>query len=262
MKLAVDIHKTLRSKEREFRLHATFAAADDCTVIFGPSGSGKSLTIQAIAGLVSPDHGRIQVGDRLLYDSAAGVDLPARHRAVGYLFQDYALFPHLTVRENIAYPLKKPWQWGIPAAIRAEVAEIMDTFEIASLAGNHPHELSGGQKQRVALARALIRKPSLLLLDEPFSALDATLRQRMRLELLELRQRFGVPLVVITHDPADVEVFGDTLVVFGHGRVAEVSRRPVNSEGWRQKVCHMSQWKKGGHGNMLGATSTQEPAGG
>jgi molybdate transport system ATP-binding protein len=244
MKLAVDIRKTLRSRAREFQLHATFASADDLTVIFGPSGSGKSLTIQSIAGLVGPDYGRIEVGDQPLFDHATGVNLPARHRRVGYLFQDYALFPHLTVRENIAYPLKKPWQWGIPAAIRAEVEEIMATFEIAPLAGNRPHELSGGQKQRVALARALIRKPSLLLLDEPFSALDATLRQRMRLELLELRERFGVPLVVITHDPADVEVFGDTLVIFEQGRVAEVSRRPANSGGWRQKVCHLSRRKE------------------
>lgn len=225
MKLQVDIRKTLRSREREFQLHAAFVSVDDLTVIFGPSGSGKSLTIQAVAGLVCPDRGRIAVEDRLLYDHATGLNLPARHRRVGYLFQDYALFPHLTVRENIAYPLRKPWQWGLPAAIREQVREIMEAFEIASLAGSHPHELSGGQKQRVALARALIRRPSLLLLDEPFSALDATLRQRMRLELLEFRKRFSVPLVVITHDPADVEVFGDTVVHFDHGRVAEVRRR-------------------------------------
>lgn len=244
MKLSVDIHKTLRSREREFHLHATFVAVDDLAVIFGPSGSGKSLTIQAIAGLVAPDHGRIQVADRLLFDSSAQVNLPARTREVGYLFQDYALFPHLTVRENIAYPLKKPWQWGIPAAIRDEVEAMMESFEIAQLAGNHPHELSGGQKQRVALARALIKRPSVLLLDEPFSALDATLRQRMRLELLELRQRFDVPLVVITHDPADVEVFGDTLVVFEQGRVAEVSRRTAHSGDWRHKVCHLSRWRE------------------
>jgi molybdate transport system ATP-binding protein len=249
MKLSVDIHKTLRSREREFHLHATFAAADDLTVIFGPSGSGKSLTIQAIAGLVSPDHGRIQVGNELLFDTGAGIDLPARSRKVGYLFQDYALFPHLTVRENIAYSLKKPWQWGLPAAIREEVEAMMESFEIAQLAGNHPHELSGGQKQRIAMARALIRRPSLLLLDEPFSALDATLRQRMRFELLELRKRFDVPLVVITHDPADVEVFGDTLVVFDHGRVTEVSRRETVPGGWRQKVCHLSRWREGVRGH-------------
>lgn len=255
MKLNVDIHKTLRSREREFHLHATFATADDCTVVFGASGSGKSLTIQAIAGLVTPEHGRIAVAERVLFDPQQGINLPARHRQVGYLFQDYALFPHLTVRENIAYPLKKPWQWGVPAAIREEVAEIMATFELTPLAENHPHELSGGQRQRVALARALIRKPSLLLLDEPFSALDAPLRQRMRLELLELRQRFGVPLVVITHDPADVEVFGDTLVVFDHGRVTEVTRREGLAGGWRQKVCHLSRWRENtrGHGGAPAA---------
>lgn len=252
MKLRVDIHKALRSREREFHLHAAFASSDDLTVIFGASGSGKSLTIQAIAGLVTPERGRIAVAGLVLYDQAQGIDLPARHRQVGYLFQDYALFPHLTVRENIAYPLKKPWQWGIPAAIREEVAEIMESFEIAPLAANHPHELSGGQRQRVALARAMIRKPSLLLLDEPFSALDAMLRQRMRLELLEIRKRFAVPLVVITHDPADVEVFADTLVVFEQGRVTEVSTRDAMPGGWRRKVCHLARAKEIGFAAGMG----------
>ena len=232
MKLRVDIEKTLRSRDREFHLHAAFSSSDDLTVIFGASGSGKSLTIQAIAGLVTPERGKITVADRVLYDHEQEVNLLARHRQVGYLFQDYALFPHLTVRENIAYPMKKSWQWGIPAYLRQEVAEIMEAFEIAPLAKNYPHELSGGQKQRVALARAMIKRPSLLLLDEPFSALDAMLRQRMRLELLEIRKRYAVPLVVITHDPADVEVFGDTLVIFANGQVEEVSCRknPAVSE--------------------------------
>ena len=232
MKLSVDIGKTLRSREREFHLRAAFSSSDDLTVIFGASGSGKSLTIQAIAGLVTPERGRITVEDRVLFDQEQGVNLPARHRQVGYLFQDYALFPHLTVRENIAYPMKKSWQWGIPPRLDQRVTEIMEAFEIVSLAKNHPHELSGGQKQRVALARTMIKRPSLLLLDEPFSAMDAMLRQRMRLELLEIRKRFAVPLVLITHDPADVEVFGDTLVVFANGRVEEVNgrRNPAAAE--------------------------------
>ncbi|MFZ5775888.1 MAG: ATP-binding cassette domain-containing protein [Thermodesulfobacteriota bacterium] len=225
MKLEVDIRKSLHSRERRFDLAATFASTDDLTVIFGPSGSGKSLTIQAIAGLITPDHGRVAVDGRVLYDHDASLNLPTRLRRVGYLFQDYALFPHLSVRDNIAYPLKKAWQWSAPSKARRETEAIMESFEIAALADNRPHELSGGQKQRVALARALINHPSILLLDEPFSALDAPLRQRMRLELLEIRKRFAVPLVVITHDPADVEVFGDTLVVFEQGRVAEVSHR-------------------------------------
>ncbi|MBU0665621.1 MAG: ATP-binding cassette domain-containing protein [Proteobacteria bacterium] len=242
MRLEVDICKTLRSGGRSFVLEATFASRDDLTVIFGPSGSGKSLAVQSIAGLVRPDSGRIVVGGELLFDDSQGTNLPTRERNMGYLFQDYALFPHLTVRENIAYPLKKTWYFGLLPGQRQEVEEIMAAFEISHLAESLPSELSGGQRQRVALARALIKKPSILLLDEPFSALDSMLRHRMRMELLEIRQKFAVPLVVITHDPADVEVFGDTLVVFENGGVKEVSRRTHQPETadaniWRQKVC-------------------------
>ncbi|MHB1183537.1 MAG: ATP-binding cassette domain-containing protein [Desulfobulbia bacterium] len=251
MRLEVDITKNLQSGDRRFALQAAFSSQDDLTVIFGASGSGKSLTIQAIAGLVTPEQGRIAVGGEALFDEQQGINLPARKRGVGYLFQDYALFPHLTVRENIGYPLKKAWHLKLLPDDRQEVAEIMASFEISHLAESYPAELSGGQKQRVALARAMIKKPSILLLDEPFSALDSMLRHRMRMELLEIRQRFGVPLVVITHDPADVEVFGDTLVIFANGRVEEVSSRkklavPEDEDGWRTKVCWRAQWKKEG----------------
>jgi len=249
MRLEVDIRKTLQSGERRFELKAAFSSQNDLTVIFGASGSGKSLTIQAIAGLVTPEQGRIAVGGETLFDGRQGINLPARTRGVGYLFQDYALFPHLSVRDNIGYPLKKSWPFSLLPDDRQEIAEIMAAFEIAHLAGSYPAELSGGQKQRVALARAMIKKPSILLLDEPFSALDSMLRHRMRMELLEIRQRFAVPLVVITHDPADVEVFGDTLVIFANGRVEEVSsrKRPAaleDEDGWRTKVCRRAQWKK------------------
>lgn len=248
MRLEVDIRKTLHSGERRFELEAAFSSQDDLTVIFGASGSGKSLTVQAIAGLVTPEQGRIAVDSEPLFDTDQGVNLPARARGVGYLFQDYALFPHLTVQENIGYPLKKGWHFNLLPEARKEVMEIMESFEITHLGASYPAELSGGQKQRVALARAMIKKPSILLLDEPFSALDSMLRHRMRMELLDIRQRFAVPLVVITHDPADVEVFGDTLVIFANGRVEEVSSRNKSvtpeSDGWREKVCWRAQWKK------------------
>jgi len=261
MRLEVDIRKTLHSGERRFELEAAFSSQDDLTVIFGASGSGKSLTVQAIAGLVTPEQGRIAVDGEPLFDAQQGVNLPARARGVGYLFQDYALFPHLTVQENIGYPLKKGWHFNLLFEARQEVAEIMESFEITHLSASYPAELSGGQKQRVALARAMIKKPSILLLDEPFSALDSMLRHRMRMELLDIRQRFAVPLVVITHDPADVEVFGDTLVIFANGRVEEVSSRKKSAtpeaEGWREKVCWRAQWKK----ENLGAQSFVPVAG-
>lgn len=249
MRLEVDIKKTLHSGDRRFELEAAFSSQDDLTVIFGASGSGKSLTVQAIAGLVTPEQGRIVVGGKILFDSHLGINLPARKRGVGYLFQDYALFPHLTVRENIGYPLKKAWPLSLLPEDQTKVTEIMAAFEISHLATSYPAELSGGQRQRVALARAMIKKPSILLLDEPFSALDSMLRHRMRMELLEIRQRFAVPLVVITHDPADVEVFADTLVIFANGRVEEVSGRKEFStaedeDDWRTKICWRAQWKK------------------
>jgi len=224
VRISVDIEKSLWSGDRAFRLRVAFVSGDESTVIFGPSGSGKTLTIQAIAGLVRPDAGRISLGEGTLFDSVAGIDIPVRKRGVGFLFQDYALFPHITVAQNIAYPLTRFWEWRIPDRVRLEVEEIMDAFEIRGLAACLPRELSGGQRQRVALARALVRRPSVLLLDEPFSALDTPLRARMREELLALRRRFKVPLVMITHDPEDVEVFGETIVHIEEGAVRDVVR--------------------------------------
>jgi len=222
MRIDVDIETTLISRQRRFHLQAAFTSADARLVIFGPSGSGKSVTVQAIAGLLHPQRGRIILDDRTILDTQRGINLPSRERQVGYLFQDYALFPHMTVAENIAYPLHSFAIGRRRVARGAEVRRILEAFEIAALAESFPRGLSGGQKQRVALARALIRHPRILLLDEPFSALDPLLRTRMRSELLELQNRFSVPLVLITHDPADVAAFAETLVLFHTGGVREV----------------------------------------
>jgi molybdate transport system ATP-binding protein len=215
MKVRVDIRKTLRSPDRSFELKASFSAEHDRIVVFGPSGSGKSLTMQCIAGLLRPDSGRIQIGDRVLFDSTAGIDVPPQLRNVGFVFQDYALFPHLNVEKNVGFGLRN----GEGAAAR--IAEFLALFELSPLAQSFPRNLSGGQRQRVALARALIRHPDLLLLDEPLSALDPLLRERVRNELDLTQRRFGVPMLVITHDPADVDIFAENLVIFDHGRVAQ-----------------------------------------
>ena len=234
MRIRIDIRKTLRSEGREFRLELAFEAEHDRTLVFGPSGSGKSVTLQCIAGLLRPDAGRIEVGNRVLYDSAAGIDLPPQVRNVGYLFQDYALFPHLTVEQNVAFGLKgRGGQRDAPQKVR----RFLQQFEITALARSLPRNLSGGQRQRVALARALIREPQLLLLDEPLSALDPLLRERVRRELLGVQTRFGVPMVLITHDPADVEVLADHLVVLDHGRVARsIALRDAPGEGRHRRV--------------------------
>ena len=222
MKIDVDIHLSLGEGGRSFQLHARFESASDRLVLFGASGVGKTLTLQAMAGLLRPDRGHVRLGDRLLFDQARGIDIPARERGVAYVFQDYALFPHLSVARNIAFGLMPTLPWRMSAATNRRVAEVMKALDIAELAQRRPQTLSGGQRQRVALARALIREPDLLLLDEPFSALDMTLRGRVRTELDDIRQRFGVPMVLISHDLDDVRQFADTLVLYEAGRVAQV----------------------------------------
>ncbi len=235
MDILVDVEKEVRTAGRTFRLRAEFRSSDGCVVLFGPSGAGKSLTLQAVAGLVRPDRGRIQVGDTVFFDSARGVDLPSRERNVGYVFQDYALFPHLTVAENVAFGLTAGWPRRPPPAGEARVAELLEAFELGPAAGSRPAQLSGGQRQRVALARALARGPRLLLLDEPFAALDHPLRTRMRRNLREVQERFRVSLVLITHDPADVESLADTLVLLDDGEVQKVW--PFRSICQRRKVA-------------------------
>jgi molybdate transport system ATP-binding protein len=222
MKILVDIKKQMGSGRRVFNLEVSFASDKDMVVLFGPSGAGKSLTLQAIAGLITPDAGRIVVGERVLFDSSRHITVPARHRDIGYVFQDYALFPHLTVAKNVAFGLARTWPWHLAQPDRLRLKEVLDVLELAPLRDSLPRDLSGGQRQRVALARALIRRPKLLLLDEPFSALDALLRDRTRQELLRLQERFKLPVVLITHDPEDVAALAQTVVVYESGRVTQV----------------------------------------
>ena len=220
-RLTLDFDVRLQARRREFLLNVRFDSADERLVIFGPSGAGKSVTIQAIAGLIRPQRGRIVLGERVLFDAARGIDVPARSRDVGYLFQDYALFPHLSVEHNVGYALRR-WPWPLKSHERDEVRSMLALFGLQGLAQSLPRDLSGGQRQRVALARALIRRPQILLLDEPFAAMDILLRQRMREELVELQSRFRIPMVVITHDLEDVRAFADTLVVYELGQVSRV----------------------------------------
>jgi molybdate transport system ATP-binding protein len=222
MKISVDIKKRLGSGKRIFLLDAAFASDQDVVVLFGPSGAGKTMTLRAIAGLISPDAGRIVVGERVLFDSSENIKVPARRRDVGYVFQDYALFPHLTVIQNVAFGLQRGWSWHLSLQDRLRLEEVLEIFELTAVKDSLPRDLSGGQRQRVALARALIRRPRLLLLDEPFSSLDALLRAKMRQELLKIKERFAIPVMLITHDPEDVAALAETLVVYDHGRVSQI----------------------------------------
>jgi molybdate transport system ATP-binding protein len=221
MPLTVDIRKTLTSAERRFTLDVSFSTTSQRVVLFGPSGAGKSLTLQAIAGLLRPDAGTIALNGDTLFDSARGIDQTPQSRKLAYLFQDYALFPHLNVRQNIAFGLHGGWINPRRRVAHAELDYWLDALDLKSVAGNHPAQLSGGQKQRVALARALVAKPRLLLLDEPFSALDGALRERMRRELSDLQTRLDIPTLLITHDPDDVAFFGDQVVQIYDGGVRE-----------------------------------------
>ncbi len=221
MPLTVDIRKTLRTAEREFRLDVSFTANAQRMVLFGPSGAGKSLTLQAIAGLLRPDEGQIVLHGDALFDSARGVDQKPQARRLAYLFQDYALFPHLNVRQNIGFGMHTGWLNPGRHFSHPQIDYWLDALDLKSVAGHHPAQLSGGQKQRVALARALVAQPRLLLLDEPFSALDHALRARMRRELSDLQTRLDIPMLLITHDPDDVAAFGDQVVQVYDGSVRE-----------------------------------------
>ncbi len=217
MRLDVDIRKTLRSGHRTFELQARFCAQGERVVVVGPSGAGKSMLLKVLAGLVRPDAGHVRLDGETLFDAAQGIHLPPSARAVAYLFQDYALFPHLNVRQNIAFGELQGWRNPAAAHASPDVDRWIDTFGLREVAHQHPHELSGGQRQRTALARALVARPRALLLDEPFAALDTDLRASMRAELDALQRRLGVPMVLITHDPQDVQAFGKQVLRMDQG---------------------------------------------
>ncbi len=194
MKLSVDIEKRLG----DFHLRASFTAEEETLALLGASGCGKSVTLRCIAGILTPDRGRITLGDRVLFDSAAGVNLRPQQRQVGYLFQQYALFPNMTAAQNI--------RCAVPAkgAERDRLtAEYLRSFHLEGLGGHYPAQLSGGQQQRVALARILASRPQAILLDEPFSALDEYLKWNLETELTDLLSGFSGPILWVSHDPEE-----------------------------------------------------------
>jgi molybdate transport system ATP-binding protein len=202
------------------------------TALFGPSGCGKTTTLRCLAGLERPDAGRIAFGRTTWFDAEGAKFLSPQQRGIGFLSQDYALFPHLTVARNVAYGLG-----GVPRRDRGRrVAEMLDTVRLSGLGDRYPHQVSGGEQQRVALARALVRRPRLLLLDEPLSALDQPTREQLRPELRRLLLRAGTPVVLVTHDRAEATALADHLIVLDGGRVRqqgaveEVFSRPADAE--------------------------------
>jgi molybdate transport system ATP-binding protein len=213
-----------------FRLDLDFSSAARTTVLFGPSGAGKTLTLDVIAGFVRPDEGRLLVDDVLLFDGAAGVNLSPQQRRCGYVFQNYALFPHMSLRENLSFAAER-----LPRLERTRrVTELIELFHLAEVAGRRPHELSGGQKQRCSIARALLASPRLLLLDEPARGLDPQLRVEFYAVLADVRSRFTTQILLVTHDLDEGCELGDEMLVLEAGRLVQrgapldLLRRPAS----------------------------------
>jgi molybdate transport system ATP-binding protein len=229
-----------------FVLNVDFSALPGITILFGPSGAGKTSVLDAVAGLLAPDEGRIAAHGHVLFDSSASLNAPVAQRGIGYVFQDLALFPHLTVEENIHY--------GIAALAAAErhhrTAAVLDSFRIAHLAGRRPDEISGGERQRVAVARALVTEPCVLLLDEPLSGLDYAVKSQIIADLRAWNARRGVPVLYATHDRGEVFALGEQVVFLEQGRVvAQGTPRDVLEAPERLVVAEAA-----GFENIFGAT--------
>ncbi|MGH6924920.1 MAG: ABC transporter ATP-binding protein [Propylenella sp.] len=187
--------------------------------LLGPSGCGKTTLLRCIAGLERPDQGRIAIGDRAMVDIGEGVFVPPNKRRLGMVFQSYALWPHMNVERHIAYPLRHQ---GVPRAEQHQrIMQVMRMVGLPDVLDRRPSQLSGGQQQRVALARALVSEPPVLLLDEPLSNLDATLRAQLRRELRHLHERLGTTTVLVTHDQEEASALADTIALMHHGRIVQ-----------------------------------------
>ncbi|HKV25079.1 MAG TPA: ABC transporter ATP-binding protein [Candidatus Acidoferrum sp.] len=204
-----------RSSSAPFLLDVAFGVPPGITILFGPSGAGKSTLLDCIAGLAQPDAGRILASEDILFDSEARVNLPPRARRVAYVFQSLALFPHMTAEQNVAYGLD-----GLPSEQRsARVLEILHAFRVAHLRNRKPAELSGGERQRIALARSLVTQPRVLLLDEPLTGLDASLKAALVEDLRAWNAAHRIPILYVTHSREEADALGESAIALDHGRI-------------------------------------------
>ncbi len=216
MSLLVDIKKNLGN----FKLEISFHSENEILGLLGASGCGKSITLKCIAGIETPDEGRIVLGGRVLFDSSKKINLPPQQRKVGYLFQNYGLFPNMTVEENIGAGIQ-----GSRLDRLIKVHEKISMFYLTGLEKSKPHQLSGGQQQRVALARILASEPEVIMLDEPFSALDSNLKWLLEQELMGVLSTFKGPVLLVSHNRNEVYRFSDTIAVMDKGRVEALSKK-------------------------------------
>lgn len=212
MAISVDIEKRLGN----FHLNIAFEAGDETLALLGASGCGKSITLKCIAGIETPDRGRIVLDGVVLFDSEKGVNLPPQERHVGLMFQNYALFPNMTVLQNIAAGVKREKN---KEKRQSSIERVIDSFGLKELVSHFPHQLSGGQQQRVALARMLVSDPRILLMDEPFSALDSHLRFRLEQEIRSVIKTFGKSVILVSHDRDEVFRMADSIAVMNNGNM-------------------------------------------
>lgn len=209
---------TIQKQLAHYTLDVSFSMKEEILVLFGPSGAGKTTILNCIAGLTDPDAGKITLHDQPFYIAPSN-SLPTQQRNIGYLFQDYALFPHMTVEKNIKYGVKKTLDHRLDI-----IEQLTNVLGIQHLLGKYPHQISGGEKQRVALARALATEPSILLLDEPLSALDKQTRIECQDELIRIHEMWNIPFIIVTHDQDEAEKLGHRMLLMEQGKIIEEMR--------------------------------------
>jgi len=211
------LEAVLKKRRGSIDIHVKLRVKRGVLALVGPNGSGKTTTLDMLAGLTQPDHGKVVLEGMVLFDSEADINVPPEHRNVGYIFQNYALFPHMSVRSNVAFGLKMRGIGGARASERTD--EVLELLGISHLANKKPRELSGGEMQKVALARVLVLTPRLLLCDEPFSAMDSTAKRMARAELKRVLRELDIPAVLVSHDPQEVRSLADDVYTMSGGRV-------------------------------------------
>jgi molybdate transport system ATP-binding protein len=254
--LAARIHKERRRPHSSsFVLDVSIEAPPGITILFGPSGAGKSTLLDCIVGLVRPDEGRIEIAETALFDSSNGIHLPPQHRRIAYVFQSLALFPHLTVEQNVEYGLH-----NMPRPERqGRVAAILETFRIEKLKNRKPDQISGGEKQRIALARSLVTDPRVLLLDEPLTGLDAALKASIVDDLRAWNAAKRIPILYVTHSREEVDALGERVIAIENGHIVGCGSPIEVLEAPRRKRLAQSA----GFENLLAGTvlDLREPDG-